>query len=132
MQFAECFGLTKFQQIPNFSLDILSLGCLMYVQYSLGYYIKLKLKCSTVQRTQVQRGSVKGHLIFKISFLYLQFFQKNQRRNSIKLLQYLKLNYFRSFFGRIEKIKKDISKLTDLQVAQKTFQEFATLYTSMQ
>ena len=54
----------------------------------------------------------KGQLISKCLFGYLQFFQKNKWK--LLLWSYLKLNCFRSFSGRIEDTKEDISKLTDL------------------
>ena len=40
---------------------------------------------------------------------------KTERKNATLLLWYLKSNCFRSFFGRIERHQKDISKLADLQ-----------------
>ena len=44
-----------------------------------------------------------------MSFWYLQFFQKMNEK-----IKYLKLICFRSFFGRIWRHQKDISKLNDL------------------
>ena len=43
---------------------------------------------------------------FKMSFWYLQFSKKNERKNSTLLLWYLKLNCFRLFWGIIEDTKK--------------------------
>ena len=57
---------------------------------------------------------LKSSVNFKVSFWCLEFFQKTNKKIRLTVLSYLKLNCFRSFFGRIEDTKRDISKLTDL------------------
>ena len=55
----------------------------------------------------------KGQLISKCLFGIFNS-PKKRTKNLSLLLWYIKLNCFRSFFGRIEDTKKYISKLTDL------------------
>ena len=60
----------------------------------------------------------KGQLISKCLFWSLQFSPKTNENNSSLGSIVLKSNCFRSFGGRIEDTKKDISKLTELYLQQ--------------
>ena len=82
--------------------------------------LSIKKLCSKFQKTTTTKIMVKrlcaqhkGQLISKGLFAILEFFQKNERNNSIIVLLGQKNEFIQSFFGRIIGLKKTL-RLSDL------------------
>ena len=77
-------------------------------------------KCTLVQlrliKTQIGHQKLtKGQLISKCLFVVFNFSQKNERKQVALRYHSSKVEFFCSFFGRIEDYQKVPLKLTDLQ-----------------